>query len=278
MKASFTLTPSESRRLIAKGIVQMPEVRAAWEKAYIVLVGSTINGFVAQELLGLDIEPQRYTAGINTNRLLCVTDPEERQAIPTVVYKGKIVEKTVPEVFEDFHLESVIIKGANAIDTEGNVGVITSGFDGGTIAATIGTVTSTGMKYIFGAGLEKRVPSVKEAAAYVGSKTMDYSMGANFGMYCLSNFPVVTEIEALRILTGVETKLIAAGGMGGSEGSVVLVSTGEEDRVREAIDLVESVKGEPSVPGNKGTCAICLYPCRFQGIKEEDLPKWLQNT
>ena len=51
MKAVYTLTPSEGRRLIAKGIVQMPEVRAAWEKAYIVLVGSTINGFVAQELL-----------------------------------------------------------------------------------------------------------------------------------------------------------------------------------------------------------------------------------
>ena len=158
MKAVFTLTPSEGRRLIAKGIVQMPEVRAAWEKAYIVLVGSTINGYVAQELLGLDIEPQRFTAGINTNRLLCVTDEDARDAIPIVVHKGKIVEKTVDDVYDDFHLESVVIKGANAIDTEGDVGVITSGFNGGTIAATIGTITSTGMKYIFGVGLEKRVP------------------------------------------------------------------------------------------------------------------------
>ena len=276
MKAVFTLTPSEGRRLIAKGIVQMPEVRAAWEKAYIVLVGSTINGYVAQELLGLNIEPQRFTAGINTNRLLCVTDEDARDNIPIIVYKGKIVEKTINDVYEDYHLESVVIKGANAIDTDGDVGVITSGFDGGTIAATIGTIISTGMKYIFGVGLEKRVPSVKKAAAQVGSKTFDYSMGATFGMYCISNFPAVTEIEALRVLAGVETNLIASGGVGGSEGSIVLVSIGEEDQVKKAIALVESVKGEPAVSGNKGTCAVCLYPCTFQGKKEEDLPDWLR--
>lgn len=275
MKAVFTLTPAEGRRLIAKGIVQMPEVRAAWENGYIVLVGSTINGYIAQELLGLSIEPQRYTAGINTNRLLCVTDEDARDSIPIVVYKGKVVEKTVDDVYDDFHLESVVIKGANAFDETGDIGVITSGFNGGTIAATLGTITSTGMKYIFAVGLEKRVPSVKQAAASVGSKTFDYSMGATFGMFCLSNYPAVTEIEALRILAGVETTLIASGGVGGSEGAVVLVSTGSEAEVKKAIVLVESVKGEPAVSGNKGTCAVCPYPCTFQGKKEEELPSWL---
>ena len=54
---------------------------------------------------------------------------------------------------------------ANAIDPEGNVGVITADFDGGTIGATYGTATSQGLKYIFPVGPEKMVPSVKEAAA-----------------------------------------------------------------------------------------------------------------
>lgn len=278
MKAAFSLTPAESKRLIAKAITQMPEVRAAWEKAYIILVGSTINGFIAQELLGLDIDPHRYTVGINTSRVLCVTEPEGRHPIPIIVHKGQIVETTVPEAFEDFHLETVLIKGANAVDPEGNVGVITSSFDGGTIAATIGTIASTGMRYIFAVGLEKLVPSVREAAQWAGAKTQDYSMGANFGMYCISDALVVTEIEALRILTGVETKLIAAGGVGGSEGSVVLISEGEADQVKQAVEIVESVKGEPPVPGRKATCEICPYACLYQGIKEEDLPKWLQKT
>ena len=50
MKAVFTLTYSESRRLIAKAVVQMPEFKTAWEKAYVLLAGGTTNAFIAQEI------------------------------------------------------------------------------------------------------------------------------------------------------------------------------------------------------------------------------------
>ena len=276
MKAVFTLVPSESRRLLAKATVAMPEVQVAKEKAYIILCGGVTNGFIAQELLGIETEPQRCTAGISSKRMLCVTPEEERHVLPLVVYKGEPVEKTVQEAFEDFHIETVVIKGGNAIDPEGNVGVITSGFDGGTIAATIGTVTSTGLQYIFTVGLEKLVPSVRDAVQYVGSKTFDYSLGANFGMYCLSKGKLVTEIEALKILANVEVKHIASGGVGGSEGAVVLVALGEDDDVKKAIDIVESIKGEPPVKGLVGNCETCPYDCRYQGFKYEDLPEYLK--
>ena len=52
MKAAFTLIPSESRRLIARAVVKMEEVRVALEKAYLILGGGTTNGYIAQELLG----------------------------------------------------------------------------------------------------------------------------------------------------------------------------------------------------------------------------------
>ena len=100
MKAAFTLTPAESRRLIAKGVVQMPEMRAALERAYVILPGSTANAFVAQELLGRDIVPTRYTAGIVTHRLLCVTNEEDRDSIPIILYKGEVVEKTIREALK----------------------------------------------------------------------------------------------------------------------------------------------------------------------------------
>ena len=54
MKAVFTLKSAASRRLIAKGLVQMPEVKEAWEKAYVLLAGGTTNAYVAQELMGTD--------------------------------------------------------------------------------------------------------------------------------------------------------------------------------------------------------------------------------
>jgi len=276
VKAAFTLTPAESKRLIAKAVVRMPEVQAALQNAYVILAGGTTNAFIAQELLGRPIEPARYTAGIVTHGLLCVTDPADRLPFPIVLYKGQVVEKTLREALDDFHRETVVIKGANAVDPEGHVGIITSGFDGGTVAMTIGTVTSTGLKYIFPIGLEKLVPSVREAAAWCGAKTFDYSIGANFGMYCLSNGIVVTEIQALRILAGVEAKHIASGGVGGSEGAVVLAVQGEESHVRQALEIVESIKGEPPIAGLLGICETCPYNCCFAGLKEADLPAWLK--
>ena len=71
MKAAFTLIPSESRRLIAKGVAQMEEMKFANEKGYVIVNGGTTNGYVAQELLGAsDPKPEKFTAGTNTHRLL----------------------------------------------------------------------------------------------------------------------------------------------------------------------------------------------------------------
>ena len=76
--AIVVLTPAESKRLIARAVVQMPEVQTALEKAYVCVVGGTTNGFIAQELAGLDVEPQKYTAGTSTQRVLCVTPADDQ--------------------------------------------------------------------------------------------------------------------------------------------------------------------------------------------------------
>ncbi len=279
MKAAFTLIPVESKRLIAKAVVQMEEIKIAKQEAYIVLNGGTTNGYIAQEMLGMrDLEPEKFTAGTNTHRLLCVTEADKRTPFPIILYKGERSSKTIPDVLQDFHIKTVLIKGANAVDPEGNVGVITSGFDGGTIGATYGTAFSQGMKYIFAVGLEKLVVSVKEAAAWVGgAKTLDYTIGADFGIFCIPNGTVVTEIEALKILADVEAKHVASGGVGESAGAVVLVIKGEEANVRKAISIVESIKGEPALKGFKGTCEACPYACKFKGKKLDDLPSWLTD-
>jgi hypothetical protein len=102
-------------------------------------------------------------------------------------------------------------------------------------------------------------------------------MGADFGMFCIPNGTVVTEIEALKILADVEAKHIASGGVGESAGSVVLVVRGEEAKVRKAISIMESIKGEPALKGFKGTCEKCTYTCKFAGTKVGDLPAWLAD-
>lgn len=79
MKVVVTLTPSESKRLIAKAVVKMPEVQKAWENAYLLLADGTTNAFVQQELLqDKSISPETSAIGISTNGLLCVTRPATR--------------------------------------------------------------------------------------------------------------------------------------------------------------------------------------------------------
>ena len=277
-KAAFTLTSAESRRLIAKAVVKKEEVMIAREKAYIIVAGGTTNAFVAQELTGdSSFAPERCTVGTNVSGLLCVTSSEDRdKRIPLVLYKGEIVNKSPGEALHDFHKETVVIKGANCIDPEGNVGVITSGFEGGTVGKTIGIVTSRGLKYIVPVGLEKMIPSVKQAAQKSGASTFDYSKGANFGLYCLTNTTPITEIEALKILTNVEATPMAAGGIGGSEGSVVLSVEGDSDNISATKNLIDAIKGEPPIPPLKGRCEPCPYSqCEFNGKKEGELPDWL---
>jgi hypothetical protein len=275
MRAVFTLTPAESKRLIAKAVVKMDEVKIAKKKAYIILAGGTSNGFIAQELLGEKFAPQRFTAGINTSGLLCVTNAADRNPFPVVLEKGKISKKDFKAALEDFSIHTVFIKGANAIDPQGNVGIITAGWDGGTVGNSAGILNSTGLRYIVPVGLEKLIPSVPEAVSSVGSKIFDYSLGANFGMFILTNANVVTELRALKILAGVGAKLVAAGGVGGSEGSVVLVAEGREPEVKKAVSIVESIKGEKPVPALKGLCKTCPYSCKFKGMEEKDLPSWV---
>jgi hypothetical protein len=275
MKAVFTLVPSESRRLIAKGVAAMKAIKNAREKGYTIIGGGTTNAYVAEEILGVNIRHETFTAGTSSHRLLCVTDADKRTPFPIILFKGERSDKTIPQALADFHKETVIIKGANAIDPSGKVAVVSSGFDGGTMGATLGTAVSQGLKYIVPIGLEKLVPSVEDSCAWTGAKTIDYSMGAEFGMFIIPNALVVTELEALRILTGVNAKHVASGGIGASAGSVVIVVEGAQEDVKKAISLVEGIKGEPAVPGFKGTCKACRYQCTFAGKELSDLPRWL---
>ncbi len=280
MKAVFTLKSAESRRLIAKGLVQTPEVKTAWEKAYVLLAGGTTNAFVAQELMGTDeYRPELCTVGLSTNGVLCNTPQESRKFFPMVYWQGEPQpDKVLADGLFDFHFETVVIKGANAIDPDGNIGIITSGFDGGTVPNIIGPITSNGLKLITPVGLEKLVPSVRDACNAVGAKRIDISMGADFGMYHIATAIPYTEIEALKSLFNVETTLVAAGGIGGNQGAVVLAVDGEKYDVEACVEFIENeVKGEPDIPGNISDCETCRYArCRYCGKKPEELPDWMK--
>src|SRR4030042_2618979 len=219
MRALFVFTPAESKRLIGKAVAKMEEVKKAFKKSNIMIGHGSTNVYVLEEILGkaklLELmDSSFFLSGIIVRGTLCSTLGKEKP--PIVLIKKGVVPPpppTMSEMLRDFRADSVVIKGASAVDPEGNAGVLVSHPEGGTIGWAIGAVWARGIRLITPVGLEKLVPSVRQSVSLCGQATFDYVQGKTAGMIPLTGAKVVTEIEALKILTGVDTPLVASGGV-----------------------------------------------------------------
>ncbi len=148
--------------------------------------GGTTNGYVATEILGVtDIPPERYTAGTICNRVLCTTDAGQTISFPDHPLQGTENNKEHPEAFNDFHPHTVNHQGANAVDPSGKVAVISSGFDGGTMGMTLEPPYRRASSICTGRPRETCFIR-RDSCSWTGAKTLDYSMGADFGMFVIT--------------------------------------------------------------------------------------------
>jgi len=246
--ALVTLNPSESRRLLAKGVVALPEVQNAWKNGIIIIARGVTSAYISEELLGVSVEPKAgQTIGMVVNGMTNA-NLGPPPCTSHVIRKGKVVENADSNVeILSFGPDDVFIKGASAIDREGNAGIMASSVKGGTWGMFTPIVTSRNSHLIIAAGLEKMVPSVMEACNHSGIYHFKYSMGLPAKLCPAITGKLVTEIQALAVLAGVRAFHICSGGVGGSEGAVVLALEGDEAHVKKAFELVKSVKGEAPV-------------------------------
>jgi len=248
ISALVVLNPAESRRLLAKAAVNCSVVKHAWENGTIIIGRGITNAFVAEELFDISVEPKAaQTIGLVAGGIL-----NAHLGPPPctwhVIRKGKVVENADSNIeILEFGPEDVVIKGANAIDPQGIPGIHVAGMKGGTIGMIWPIVTPRGSHLIIPVSLEKLVPSVLEAAKQTGLFHFTYSTGIPVKLIPVPLATVITEIEALAILTGVKTYHVGSGGVAGSEGAVHLSLTGDEETVERAFELVKSIKGEPAV-------------------------------
>jgi hypothetical protein len=248
MSALVILNPSESRRLLAKATVALPEVQNAWKSGTIIIARGITNAYVTEELFKISLEPKAgQTAGLIGNG---IADNHAGPPVCTwhVIRNGKPVENadSTVEILK-FGPEDVLIKGGNAVDPQGTAGIWVSGSKGGTIGMCWPVMTPRGSHLIQAIGLEKLVPSVAEAAAHSGIHHFKYSMGLPGRIVPVTTSKVVTEIQAFAVLAGVKAYHLASGGVGGSEGCVALAIEGEEEKVEKAFTIAKSIKGEPAV-------------------------------
>jgi hypothetical protein len=93
-------------------------------------------------------------------------------------------------------------------------------------------------------GLEKSIPGdFEEIAEYVAEARRAGEAGPAFWPV---RGEIFTELEALRVLAGVEAVVIGAGGIGGAEGSVRLLASGTAEQIERLTSLLATIHGEPA--------------------------------
>ena len=242
--ALVNILPRESKRLIAKGVLELPEVKRVLAQGWFVVSRGITPSYILEEITGSEFDNPNCTAGIITEGRMASVHEDDRLG-PWVFRDGKLDETPAPEALRQFQARDVSIKGANAVDPDGNIGVFAADGAGGTVGGIWPTLPARGSHWVAPVSLERLIPSVIEAARHCGNHLWDYTMGQSAGFMPVVNAQVVTEIEALALLTGVTAVHIGSGGVAGSEGAVMLALEGESKVVESAFELIESIKGEP---------------------------------
>ena len=276
MQALFTLTPAESKRLIARGIAALPEVREAKEEGYLLVGRGSTNGYIAEELLGEPVEKEKYVAGQVIKGITCALVQGVRMQ-PVTFHKNKLLNVDPSTVIDELGPGDILMKGANAFDHLGHIGVVMANPRGGTMGQFFLPMKARGATVIYPVGLEKMIPSVEEAAMMGGIHVIERSIGVPVGMVCVTDGTAYTELDALETLFDVDAVHFASGGYGGAEGAITIIIEGDSEQVDRCCDYIEDIKGEPPLPGIKPLCKTCPIRCSFQGMEETDLPGYLQE-
>ena len=230
-KAVVVLPPAAAKRLIARGVAALPQLRRALEQGLVVVTLGTTNAYVAEELTGKSVDPTSHCAGY-VGRTLSVV-PTARRGRELVLDRGRPVELSPEEVLARLKAGDVIIKGANVLDPDGVCGVFMASGTGGTVGRYVAAALARGVEIVIPVSRIKSIHRrVADLARELGAQRVR-ATGLPVGLYPLVG-TVVTETEAASLLYGVEATHIASGGVGAGEAAVVLLLSGEEEKVDRA--------------------------------------------
>jgi hypothetical protein len=248
-----SLTVSESKRLIAKGILKDPRVEKALKEGRVAVVPGTTTGYIMEELLG------RFPKGIDEKAFGAVFDkhkfvagrtlpsgydgPKLENTLPAILFQGdEIKVMSAGEAAREMKAGDVFIKSVNAINYElDQAGVLIGHPEGGNVGEALGPIAARRILYLHPVGLEKNVCTDLEQAARLVAEDGD---GKGPTLWMVPG-PLFTEIEALEVLAGVDAVPISSGGVGGAEGAVWLAIFGDQKTLDKAREVIDGVKGEP---------------------------------
>ncbi len=257
VQSGAILTVADSKRLIAKAVAQMPIVRNALEKGMVIIIKGTTNAYVAEEITGQKVSHAAYVTGRiepekGAKKLL------KGQTVNHIVLeKGKVVDIPLTDAVKKLKRGDVVMKGANALDYKNKLAAVNIlDPSGGTTGITMPFIIARKAHLVIPVGLEKLVAGdmvdltlkmrepMESLPAPSGPPATPFPGYTLPSMWLLTG-EIVTELEAIKILTGATAFQSSAGGVSGAEGAVWLVFRGTKDQVTKALNLVRSIQGEP---------------------------------
>jgi len=243
---SFVLTVAEGKRLIAKGVAALPAVQQAMQSGIVAVTKGTTNAYVAEELLGVHIAKGAYVLG-RTVPAKADTSSVFSAGIPEIIFvNGQQSDVTLKDVVLQMKRGDVVIKGANALNYEtGIAGLLVGHPEGGTLGTIIGSAYGKGLHLVIPVGLEKEIAEDIQDLAELINAEPEVSREGMPALWPVQG-EIVTEIEALELLTGVEAHQIGAGGVCGAEGGIWLGVWGDEEQIAAVKQLLDEVQGEPA--------------------------------
>ena len=240
----FCVTVSMGKRLIGKALVVHPEIQAVLAKGTLVVLAGTTNGYVAEEILTSLGQAEGFSREGFRRGMTVAPGAKAIQADlkgDVIIRDGERVQgQTIFDVVDELKTGDVVLKGANAFDPRGQPAVLIGHSQGGTVMALMSAVIGRRVRLIVPAGLEKRV--LEDINVLAQRCNAPGASGPRL-------FPVpgqaFTEIDALRVLTGAEACLLAAGGVYGAEGASWLGVSGTEEQIEAAAEWIRSLADEP---------------------------------
>lgn len=296
MRAQVVLTPTESKSLIAKAVARMDVVKRALSKGMVVIHPSSSTFFIVKEITGDEPKTDHWVLGVVLTQGLCreVGGESKNPPVPAtdrvdgpndmysmfpfkwVIKDGKLLAGIpLGKILNEIGPEDAYIKGCNALDIRGNVGVLCGHAGGGTIGRVVAAQKRKGFSIILPIGLEKLIPvTIAEASKAARRADFKYGMGMPCGLFRVKGI-VITELKAIEMLSGAKAVPNAAGGLGGAEGAIVLAIEGNKEQVNKAIEYIEQSKGAKLPQARAPGCGQCtVQDCRFPVGKKH----WAQQV
>ena len=257
VQSGAILTVAESKRLIAKAVAQMPIVKNALTHGMVIVIKGTTNAYVAEEITGQKVDHAAFVTGRiepeKATQRLSAAKPVNH----LILEKGKVVDIPLADAVKRLKAGDVVMKGANALDYRNKMAAINIlDPSGGTTGTTMPYIIARKVHLVIPVGLEKLVAedlvdtTLKmreplESLDFPAARGSSPFPGSTIPSMWLVTGEIVTELEAIRILTGATAFQSSAGGVSGAEGGIWLVFRGTREQVSNALKLVQSIQGEP---------------------------------